>query len=191
MCIERWFGDAPSEIVNEVALSRRYIVNSIHAHNALGFKQQDYIIKEINYMSRKVKEGTRNDKPTTTTDKKTGTTSKGSGTSTRWASADIRTATHKTAIREMASQVEFVLDTIVELIDDGYELHVKRTDSGSTVRSMLFCKDRNSHNANGGLSAEAPDAWLSLTALIYKHSTVLDGKWFEESDEGEEDNLWK
>lgn len=191
MCIERWFGDAPSEIVNEVALSRRYIVNSIHAHNALGFKQQDYIIREINYMSRKVKEGTRNDKPTTTTDKKTGTTSKGSGTSTRWASADIRTATHKTAIREMASQVEFILDTIVELIDDGYELHVKRTDAGATVRSMLFCKDRNSHNANGGLSAEAPDAWLSLTALIYKHSTVLDGKWFDESDEGEEDNLWK
>lgn len=191
MCIERWFSDAPCEIVNEVALSRRYIVASIHSTTALGFKQQDYIIKELNLMSRKVKEGVRNDKPTITTDKKTGTSGKGSGISTRWANADIRTTTHKTNIREMASNVQFVLDTVVELIDDGYELHVKRTDAGSTVRSMLFCKDGNSHNANGGLSAEAPDAWLSLTALVYKHSVVLDGRWFVEDEAGEEADLWK
>lgn len=191
MCIERWFSDAPASVVNEVALSRRYIVSSIHAHNALGFKQQDYIIKEINYMSRKVKEGSRNDKPTITVDKKSGSANKSSGTSTRWANADIRSATHKANIRELASNVQFVLDTVVELIDDGYELHVKRTDAGSTVRSMLFCKDRNSHNVNGGLSAEAPDAWLSLTALVYKHSTILDGRWFDDAEENEESDLWK
>lgn len=191
MCIERWFSDAPSEIVNEVALSKRYIINSIHAHNALGFKQQDYIIKEINYMSRKAKEGSRNDKPTITPNTKSSNADNSSRTSTRWANADIRTASHKTAIRELASNVQFILDTVVELIDDGYELHVKRTDAGSTVRAMLFCKDRNSHNFTGGLSAEAPDAWLSLTALIYKHSIVLDGRWFDEAETSEEDSLWK
>lgn len=191
MCIERWFSEAPSDVINEVALSRRYIVNSIHAHNALGFKQQDYIIKEINYMSRKVKEGSRNDTPTITPKSKNTPTQSGSFPKTRWANCDIRTAAHKSAIRELAGNTPFILDSIVELVDDGYELHVKRTDAGSTVRAMLFCKDRNSHNAAGGLSAEAPDAWLSLTALVYKHSVVLDGRWFNEADETEEDDLWK
>lgn len=191
MCIERWFSAAPAEVVNAVALSRRYIVNSIHASNALGFKQQDYIIREINFMSRKTKEGTRNDKPTITTQKKTEKSGSTSYGKTRWASADIRTAEHKRAIRELAANTPFILDTIVELIDDGYELHVKRTDEGSTVRSMLFCKIGGHANSNGGLSAEAPDAWLSLTALIYKHSHVLVGEWFDTPDEGEEGDVWK
>lgn len=191
MSIGDWFDNASSEIVNEVTKCRQYIFLSIHASNALGFKQQDYIIREINLMSRKVKEGKRENEPVTTPSKKTNGTGTNGQLKTKWANADIRSVTHKQAIRELASNVAFVLDTVVELIDDGYELHVKRTDEGATVRAMLFCKDRNSHNANGGLSAEAPDAWLSLTALIYKHSTLLDGRWFDEAEESEESDLWK
>lgn len=186
-----WFDDAPSEIVNEVTKCRQYIFLSIHSENALGFKQQDYIIKEINLMSRKIKEGRRQDEPVISAPKKSASSGNNSQTKTRWANADIRSTTHKQAIRELASNVSFVLDTIVELIDDGYELHVKRTDEGSTVRSMFFCKDRNSPNATGGLSAEAPDAWLSLTALVYKHSNILDGRWFDDTEESEEADLWK
>lgn len=91
----------------------------------------------------------------------------------------------------MASNVNFILDTVVELVDDGYDLHIKRTDEGSTVRSMLFCHVQGDVNCGGGLSAEAPDAWLSLSALVYKHCNLLDGKWFDQGDDAEEDNGWR
>lgn len=191
MGVERWWSDAPHTIVNEVALTKKYIDYSIQQPNALGYKQQDYIIREINNMSRKVKEGRRQNEPVTTPQGRPEKSNPAGGTKTRWASADIRSAEHKQAIRELASNVQFILDTIVELVDDGYELHVKRTDAAATVRSMLFCKIGGHPNANGGLSAEAPDAWLSLTALVYKHSNILVGEWFDEAETSEESDLWK
>lgn len=185
MEIEAWFETMPSHVVNDIAQEKRYIAFAIHDHKALSFKNQDYIIKDILSMSRKVKNARLEKEPQITPARPVG---KGAS-KTRWANCDIRTKEHKTAIREMAANVNFVLDTIVELVDDGYELIIKRGDTGSTVRSMLFCNIDGHANKSGGLSAEAADAWLSLTCLVYKHSTVLDGTWFGSADEDEQDDF--
>lgn len=191
MDIEAWFETMPSDTVNEIAREKRYIGFAIHDVNALRFDNQSYIIKDILTMARKVKNA-RNSQPTQSAAKQPdGNGNRGSERKTRWVSADIRSKEDKTAVRELASNVNFVLDTLVELVDDGYDLHIKRTDAGSTVRSMLFCQMSNHPNSNGGLSAEAPDAWLSLTALVYKHVNVLDGNWFDQGDDDTQDDGWR
>lgn len=191
MDIEAWFETKPCELVNAIALEKRYIWHAIHGKKALNFDRQGYIIKDILSMSRKVKEG-RNDKPTVTEDAKgkTGTNGGTNGKKTRWANIDIRSKDHKQAIRELSGNVDFVLDTLVELVDDGYDLHVKRTDEGSTVTAMLFCRSGVQCADAAGLSASAPDAWLALSSLIYKHTTVRDGKWFQD-DESDADDNWR
>jgi hypothetical protein len=187
MDIETWFETRPSEIVNEIAREKRFIMFAIHSKTALVFKNQDYLIKDILTMSRKVKNATQKSPVTTPVKPSNGN---GNG-KTRWGSADIRSKAHKDAVREMAANPNFVLDTIVELVDDGYDLHIKRTDTGSTVRSMLFCSIDGHINKGGGLSAEAPDAWLSLSALVYKHVNILDGAWFATADDTDEDDNWR
>lgn len=185
MDIETWFSIMPSEIVNDIAKEKRFIMFAIHDSKALSYKNQDYIIKDILSMSRKVKNARLVEKPQITP---SGNNRKGAA-KTRWVSADIRTKEHKTAIREMAANVNFVLDTVVELVDNGYELIIKRTDTGSTVRTMLFCNIDGHVNKGGGLSAEAADAWLSLTCAVYKHSVVCEGTWFDDTDADEEDDF--
>lgn len=191
MDIEAWFETMPSEVVNDIAQEKRYIWFAIHDAKALSFKNQLHLIKEINLMSRKVKDARANVPQITDTAKKS---SSGNGASnrarTRWANIDIRSREHKDRIRELSSKVDYILDAIVELVDDGYDLHVKRADEGSTVTAMLFCGSGVQCSQNAGLSASAPDAWLSLSSLVYKHSVVCEGRWFTEP-ESEEDDNWR
>lgn len=191
MNIEAWFESMPSELVCEIAREKRFIMFAIHDAAALSFKNQDYIIKDILTMARKVKNG-RNHENEPVTTKNEPKKSNGNGQkTTRWASADIRSKEHKSAIRELAKNPNFVLDTIVELVDTGYDLHIKRADEGATVRTMLFCHVPGDPNQNGGLSADAPDAWLSVSALVYKHVHILGGIWFSDTDDGDEIEVWK
>lgn len=191
MDIETWWSTSPSQLVNEIAQEKRYIGFAIHDPKALSFKNQEHLIKDILTMSRKVKNGRQQAETPVVTGKSTAGVQGKSGKSTRWARCDVRTREAKDAVRELAANVNFILDTIVELVDDGYDLHVKRTDAGSTVRAMLFCSIPNHVNVGGGLSAEAPDAWLALSCLVYKHATVLQGEWFDEGNEFEEDDHWR
>lgn len=191
MEIWEWIDTKPSEVVQAVLVEKRFVFWAVTDTQALNFKRQDNIIKDILLMARKVKEA-RNDAPTVSAAKAKSRNSDGKGSGqTRWASADIRTKEHKLAVRELSSNADFVLDTIVELVDDGYDLHIKRTDSASTIRAMLFCSVEGNANKGGGLSAEAPDAWLALSALVYKHVTVLDGNWFGDADVDNEDDGWR
>lgn len=142
-------------------------------------------------MSRKVKNA-RTEQPVITdgNGKKAASTGNGSKSSTRWANIDIRTKEHKDAIKALSGDVDFVLDTLIELVDDGYDLHVKRVDEGSTVTAMLFCGSGVQCSQNAGLSAAAPDAWLAVSSIIYKHAIVCKGKWF--SDDGaDQDDGWR
>lgn len=191
MDIEAWFSIMPGHVVCEIARRKRELICGIYAPKAANFKNQYYIIKEILEMARKVKSERITDKSDISPSERAAKSDGKSRSQTRWAGCDIRSKEHKSAIRDLATNANFVLDTIVELVDEGYDLHIKRTDEGSTVRAMLFCHIENHINKSGGLSADAPDAWLSITALVYKHVHLLDGKWFDETTSNDEDDNWR
>jgi len=187
MDIEEWFEFMPSDVVNSVAVSKRHIRFELHHPKALDFANQNTLIKEIRDMTRKVKDARQSEKPVITQPKK----SKPTDRKTRWVNCDVRSKEHKTAIRELAANASFVLDTIVELVDSGYEFVVKRADAGATVRAMAFCHSEDNANKGFALSAEAPDAWLAVTAFVYKHVYLLDGKWNNDGADDEEDGGWR
>lgn len=108
---------------------------------------------------------------------------------TKWIDYDIRTAEHKNRIREMAKDVDTVLDQLVMCVDDGHDLVVKRGDGGATVRAMFFCNTEGHPHYHHGLSAAAPDAWLAIVTLVYKHVVGFQGQWTTDSDG--QDDLWR
>jgi len=147
------------------------------------FKIEDRIIKDVNNMAREAKNAKdktaipNRDKPS-------------SSRATTWVEFDIRSREHKERIKSMAADVDTILDTVVMLVDEGYDLVLKRGDQGSTVRAMLFCNVVDHPHYSHGLSAAAPDAWLALSTLVYKHTIGLEGTWVSK-DEPEQDNSWR
>lgn len=110
--------------------------------------------------------------------------------STKWVDYDIRTKEEKAAVREFAKDVDTILDTIVMLLDEGYDLVCKRRDNGATIGAMLFCNIAD-HAHNGlALSSAAPDAWLALSALVYKHAIGLQGVWTSDDNDDSGGDVW-
>lgn len=177
--IERLTPDEYKDLCQE----KRFIWFAITDAAALKFRNQDYIIKDIRIMAKKVVESREKREPITTTPKPVKKT-------TRWVDFNIRSKDDKAAVREYAKEVDTILDTLVMLLDEGYDLVCKRRDDGATISTMLFC-NITGHPHNGfALSAAAPDAWLSIAALVYKHVVGLQGEWGGNDGDDESDQAW-
>lgn len=147
------------------------------------FDNETRIIKDVNNMAREAKK-TREVKLEPT--KSESSPKK----STTWVDYPVRTKDEKNSVREFGKDVDTVLDQLVMLLDEGYDLVCKRSDNGATVRSMLFC-NIGGHPHNGlALSAAAPDAWTAIVCLVYKHTVGLQGVWTGQAGDDDGDAAW-
>lgn len=92
---------------------------------------------------------------------------------TKWILADCRTTEHQNAIPDYAADTQTVLDCMVELVEAGCTISIKRDNRDKPV-AYLFYPDVDDKNQLA-LSANAPDGYLALAVLLYKHYVILAG----------------
>ena len=66
---------------------------------------------------------------------------------------------------------------LVTCIQAGYKFSCSYNAQNDTFVACLHCNDKGSPNAGFLLSSFAPEWYLAVKSLLYKHEVVLEGNW--------------